>query len=57
MQAILCARSEKFRGMFSENFVEGRKREVALPDQQPQLMRILLRYLYTDEVCPEYGLP
>lgn len=50
IKAILCARSEKFRGMFSDNFAEGRQQEVALSDHQPQLMRALLRYLYTDEI-------
>lgn len=50
VKAILCARSEKFRGMFSKNFFEGRQAEVELSSANPTSMKILLRYLYTDEV-------
>eukprot|EP00245_Coleochaete_scutata_P007520 TRINITY_DN22952_c0_g1_i1.p1 TRINITY_DN22952_c0_g1~~TRINITY_DN22952_c0_g1_i1.p1 ORF type:complete len:300 (-),score=60.79 TRINITY_DN22952_c0_g1_i1:515-1414(-) len=50
IKAILCARSEKFRAMFSENFAESKMAEVSLPNHAPHLMKLLLQYLYTDVV-------
>eukprot|EP01016_Furgasonia_blochmanni_P003095 TRINITY_DN1120_c0_g1_i20.p1 TRINITY_DN1120_c0_g1~~TRINITY_DN1120_c0_g1_i20.p1 ORF type:complete len:183 (-),score=40.75 TRINITY_DN1120_c0_g1_i20:369-917(-) len=54
-KAILCARSEHFRGMFSSHLKESQSNQVIIPDCSPKVFKQILKYLYTDQV--EIGLP
>ena len=49
-KCILAAMSPKFRAMFNTGFQEGNQKEIALENAEPRIMKLLLRYFYTDEV-------
>jgi hypothetical protein len=49
-KCILAAMSPKFRAMFNIGFVEGNQKEIVLENAEPRIMKLLLRYFYTDEV-------
>ncbi|EPS42122.1 hypothetical protein H072_3838 [Dactylellina haptotyla CBS 200.50] len=44
---ILCERSSYFTAVCNGNFQESQTREINLPEQNPQVFEILLKYLYT----------
>ncbi|KAH7696761.1 Btbd6 protein, partial [Aphelenchoides avenae] len=46
--AVLCAASDVFKTMFLGNFE--RPTEVDVPDAEPEAFKIVLRYIYTDEM-------
>ncbi|KAH7713485.1 BTB/POZ domain-containing protein 6 [Aphelenchoides avenae] len=46
--AILCTASDVFKAMFLGNFE--RPTEVDVPDADPETFKIILRYIYTDEI-------
>eukprot|EP01116_Phalansterium_solitarium_P022478 TRINITY_DN7440_c0_g2_i1.p2 TRINITY_DN7440_c0_g2~~TRINITY_DN7440_c0_g2_i1.p2 ORF type:complete len:334 (+),score=109.89 TRINITY_DN7440_c0_g2_i1:107-1108(+) len=69
-RCVLAARSEYFRKMLSIGMAEGRRREIDLSADEPSLVELLLRFLYTDtlecdcdqatallELAHLYGLP
>ncbi|KAH7713483.1 BTB/POZ domain-containing protein 6 [Aphelenchoides avenae] len=46
--AILCAASDVFEAMFYGSFE--RRKEVDVPDADPRVFKVILRYIYTDEM-------
>ncbi|GAQ78878.1 hypothetical protein KFL_000200300 [Klebsormidium nitens] len=50
-KCILAAMSPKFAAMFNTGFAEGNAAEIVLEAAEPRIMRLLLRYFYTDEVA------
>jgi len=49
-KAILVARCDVFRAMFTGGMKEANMDEIELPDLDGKLLQMLLEYLYTDEV-------
>ncbi|XP_078392744.1 kelch-like protein 40b [Cetorhinus maximus] len=47
---VLAACSPYFRAMFLSDLEESKKREIALEDVEPDMVEVLLRYIYTSEV-------
>ena len=54
-RAILAARSPVFRAMFTSNMKESVAGEIPIEDMEPDVMRELLRCVYTDQVPVECG--
>ena len=50
-QYILKQQSEYFNRLLNNNFVESENKSVAIDDFEPEIVEILLRYLYTGAVC------
>ena len=56
-QYILKQQSEYFDRLLNNNFVERENNFVAIDDFEPEIVEILLRYLYTGVVClPGQGI-
>ncbi|CAL8077788.1 unnamed protein product [Orchesella dallaii] len=51
-RALLMARSDVMRAMFSGDFRERRSQSVSLPGVKRDTFLCFLEYLYTDSVCP-----
>jgi hypothetical protein len=49
-RAILAARCEVFRAMFTNGMREATQDAIVLSDIQPRTLRLLVEYLYTDSV-------
>ncbi|KAF4076831.1 hypothetical protein AMELA_G00219570 [Ameiurus melas] len=47
---VLAASSPYFKAMFLSDLEESKKREVVLKDVDPDIMRMILRYLYTCDI-------
>ena len=47
---ILAASSEVFKSMLYGPFVEGSKREISIPNIEADVMRMLIRFIYTGKV-------
>uniref|UniRef100_UPI00398E4D0F kelch-like protein 40b n=1 Tax=Pristiophorus japonicus TaxID=55135 RepID=UPI00398E4D0F len=47
---VLAACSPYFRAMFLSELEESKKREIALEDVEPEIVAVLLHYIYTSEV-------
>ncbi|XP_067908284.1 kelch-like protein 40b [Heterodontus francisci] len=47
---VLAACSPYFRAMFLSDLEESKKREIALEDVEPEMVEVLLHYIYTSEV-------
>jgi len=50
-QYVLKQQSEYFNRLLNNNFVESENKSVAIDDFEPEIVEILLRYLYTGAVC------
>ena len=50
-QYILMQRSEYFAGLLRNNCIESKSKRIAINDFEPQIVEILLRYLYNGAVC------
>jgi len=49
-KAILAARCEVFRAMFTSGMKEAKQETVVLSDIQPRTLQLLVEYLYTDQI-------
>ena len=54
-RAILAARSPVFRAMFTSDMKESVAEEISFEDMEPDVMKELLRCVYTDQVPVECG--
>ena len=54
-RAILAARSPVFRAMFTSNMEESVAEEILIEDMEPDVMKELLRCVYTNQVPVECG--
>ena len=54
-RAILAAKSPVFRAMFTSNMKEAVAEEILIEDMEPDVMKELLRCVYTDQVPVECG--
>jgi len=48
-KVIICARSRKFRAMFSDGFMESSQKKIEI-SIRPSVFKLLLEYMYTDTV-------
>lgn len=55
-KALLCASSQFFERAFSGSFVEGQTQEMKLPEENPQLFRYFVDWLYMGKTYPRSRL-
>lgn len=49
-KAILMARSDVFMAMFDHDMVEKKSNEVNLEDMEPEIVKAMVHFMYTDEI-------